>query len=128
MDITGLEGQRLVVVTASQFTHQSEAPVIDEVWLGFQAVTVNLGVDAHWELRLTTEGPRESYVMEELGSRVDVITSPDEVPFVRHIGKRLLRLVEEFDEVGQRMRLGFEFEDGTVIARSWGGDLQMAHA
>ncbi|GAA3473089.1 hypothetical protein [Nonomuraea roseola] len=129
MDVTALESQRLVAVTASQFTHRSDAPVIGEVWLGFDALTVNLGVASDWELRITPEEPGESYVMEELGSRVDVIIAPDEVPFVRHIGQRLLRLVEEFDEVsGQRMRLDFEFEDGTVIARSWGGDMQMAHA
>ncbi|MEV4802542.1 hypothetical protein AB0K18_21205 [Nonomuraea sp. NPDC049421] len=129
MDVTALENLRLAGVVASQFTHRSEAPVIGEVWLRFEALTVNLGVAADWELRIDPEEPGEGYVMEELGSRVDVITAPDEVPFVRYIGQRLRRLVEEFDDLsGQRMRMSFEFEDGAVIARSWGGDLQMTHA
>lgn len=67
--------------------------------------------------------------MEELGSRVDVIAASDDVVFVRYIGQRLRRLVEDVDEVsGQRMRMTFEFEDGAVIAQSCGGDLRMTHA
>ncbi|MGW4407255.1 hypothetical protein ACWEJ6_24740 [Nonomuraea sp. NPDC004702] len=129
MDVTALENLRLASVLASQFTHRSEPPVIGEVWLRFETLTVNLGVAADWELRIDPEEPGEGYVMEELGSRVDVITAPDEVSFVRYIGQRLRRLVEEFDDLsGQRMRMAFEFEDGAVIARSWGGDLQIAHA
>ncbi|MEV4218823.1 hypothetical protein [Nonomuraea sp. NPDC049725] len=129
MDVTALESLRLAGVVASQFTHRSEAPVIGEVWLRFETLTVNLGVAAGWELRIAPAEPGEGYVMEELGSRMDVITAPDDVPFVRYIGQRLRCLVEEFDDFsGQRMRMAFEFEGGAVIARSWGGDLQITHA
>lgn len=87
MDLAALENLRLASVVASQFTYRTEAPVIFEVWLTFETLTVNLRVAADWELRIAPEEPGESYVMEELGSRVDVITAPDEVPFVRYIGQ-----------------------------------------
>lgn len=66
--------------------------------------------------------------MEELGSRIDVIPAPREVPFTRHIGELLLRVVEQVDDedFGQCMEAEFAFEGGSVVARSYGGDLHMA--
>ncbi|MEV4060072.1 hypothetical protein [Nonomuraea dietziae] len=130
VDLSDLEGRRLVAVTAAQFTQESDPPVITEVWLQLESLVVNVYVASDWVLRVTPGVPGEGYVMEELGGRVDVISAPAEVPFVRHIGDRLLRVVEQFDDeaVGQCVEVEFAFERGCVIARSFGGDLYVAHA
>ncbi|MEV6868006.1 hypothetical protein AB0M44_44360 [Streptosporangium subroseum] len=47
---------------------------------------------------------------------------------MRHVGERLVRVVERFDsdDPTQRAEVEFAFDTGTVIARSFGGDLHLA--
>ncbi|WP_394301732.1 hypothetical protein [Sphaerimonospora cavernae] len=66
--------------------------------------------------------------MRELGSRVDIVPAPVEVPFVRHVGERLLRVAERFDveDSAQCVEAEFVFDTGSVLAHSFGGDLHLA--
>ncbi|QYC38388.1 hypothetical protein Nocox_03800 [Nonomuraea coxensis DSM 45129] len=68
--------------------------------------------------------------MDELGSRVDVVSAPDDVPFVRHIGERLVRAVERFGggvDGTERVGVEFVFDSGSVVAESWAGDLRLTN-
>ncbi|MEV7013750.1 hypothetical protein [Streptosporangium sp. NPDC051022] len=123
-----MERQRLVAVTAARSTDESGVSEVFEVWLHLEPVTVLVRVAADWTLRITSDEPGESYTMPEFGIRVDVIPAPDEVPFVRHIGERLVRVIERFDSryLTQRMGAEFVFDTGSVVAWSFGGDLHLA--
>ncbi|GAA3570892.1 hypothetical protein GCM10022419_059700 [Nonomuraea rosea] len=127
MDLASLAHERLVGVTVSQFVHGAAAPEVIEVWLHLESLTVGVRVAADWSFHITPCEPGESYVMEELGSRVDVVSAPEGVPFERHIGERLIRGVERFDEEEGTERVGaeFVFESGIVVAESFGGDLRL---
>ncbi|MEV7012275.1 hypothetical protein [Streptosporangium sp. NPDC051022] len=127
-DLSRVEHQRLVAVTAALFTHGSDDPELVDVWLHLESVTVMVCVAADWTLRITPDEPEESYTMPELGSRVDVVPAPDEVPFVRHVGERLVRVIERFDAeaFNQCMEAEFVFDTGSVAAWSFGGDLHLA--
>ncbi|MER6177801.1 hypothetical protein [Streptosporangium sp. NPDC001681] len=128
MDLSEVEHKRLTAVTAARFTHESEIPEILHVWLHLETAIVRVHVGPDWTFRITPDELEESYVMEELGSRVDVISAPREVPFVRHIGERLGRVTERFDDEDPAQCMGAEsvFETGSVLAWSFGGDLHMA--
>ncbi|MEV4094318.1 hypothetical protein [Streptosporangium saharense] len=128
MDLSRVEGQRLVTVIGALFVHGSDAPELTEVWLQLESVTLLVRVAADWQLRITPDEPEESYTMPELGSRVDVVPAPDGVPFVRHVGERLMRVVEWFDAEAydQFMEAEFVFDTGSVVAWSFGGDLHLA--
>ncbi|WP_311931919.1 hypothetical protein [Microbispora sp. H11081] len=127
MDLPSLEHQRLVAVTAALFTHESDAPELQHVWLHLEAIIVLVYVASDWALRITPSEPGDSYAMEGLGSRVDIVPAPAAVPFVRHIGERLVRVTEEFDTVDpvQCVEAEFVFDGGVVVARSFGGDLHL---
>ncbi|WP_186404618.1 hypothetical protein [[Actinomadura] parvosata] len=89
---------------------------------------VNVRVAADWSFQIKPGEPGPSYVMEEWGSRVDVVAALDDVPFVRHIGERLVRVVERFGggvDGSERVGAEFVFDSGSVVADSWGGDLRM---
>ncbi|MET7333346.1 hypothetical protein [Nonomuraea sp. NPDC005650] len=121
--------ERLIGVTVAQFVHEPDIPEVVDVWLLFESVTVGVMVAADWSFRIEPCVPGQSYVMEELGSRVDVISAPDDVPFVRHIGERLIRVVERFGggvDGTEQVGAEFVFDSGTVIAESFGGDLLMS--
>ncbi|GAA3077076.1 hypothetical protein [Streptosporangium carneum] len=128
VDLSRLERQRLVAVTAALFTDESDVSEVFEVWLHLESATVEVRVAADWTLRITPDEPGESYVMPEFGSRVDVVRAPDEVPFTRHVGERLVRVIERFDveAFGQCMEAEFVFGTGNVVAWSFGGDLHLA--
>ncbi|WP_432932160.1 hypothetical protein ACQPZZ_13800 [Microbispora sp. CA-135349] len=129
MDLSGLEGLRLAAVTAALFTHQSDAPELLHVWLHLETTTVVVRDTADWALRVTPDQPGESYIMEELGSRVDIVPAPAEVPFIRHVGERLVRVTKGFDteDPAQWVKAEFVFETGCVIAAAFGGDLHLRH-
>lgn len=128
MNLPSLEHQRLDAVTAALFTHRSDAPELQHVWLHLEAITVLVYVASDWALRITPSEPGKSYAMEELGSRVDIVPAPADVPFIRHIGERLVRVAEKFDTVdpAQCVEAKFVFDGGRVVARSFGGDLHLA--
>ncbi|MFC3983209.1 hypothetical protein [Streptosporangium jomthongense] len=90
-------------------------------------MTVLVRVASDWQLRITLDEPEESYTMPELGSRVDVVLAPNGVPFVRHVGERLVRVIERFDAEAydQCMEAEFVFDTGSVVAWSFGGDLHL---
>jgi hypothetical protein len=128
MDLAGLAGKRLIGVVAAQFMHGTDTPEAIEVWLHLESVIIGVGVAADWSFRIESGEPGQSYVMEELGSRIDVIPAPDDVPFLRHIGGRLIRVVERFGggvDGAERVGVEFVFDSGTVIAESWAGDLRL---
>ncbi|MBE3009165.1 hypothetical protein IL992_08150 [Microbispora sp. NEAU-D428] len=129
MDLSDLEGLRLVAVTAALFTHTSDAPELLHVWLHLETTTVVVRDTADWALHITPDEPGESYTMEELGSRVDIVPAPAEVPFVRHVGERLVRVTRGFDaeDPTQWVEAEFVFETGRVIAEAFGGDLRLRH-
>ncbi|WP_246645168.1 hypothetical protein [Nonomuraea ceibae] len=91
-------------------------------------MTVVVRVAADWTFRITPGEPGESYTMPELGSRVDIVPASAAVPFVRHVGERLVRVVEESDVEDPDRCVGaeFVFETGSVAAWSFGGDLHLA--
>lgn len=128
VDLSRVECQRLVAVTAALFTHGSDDPKLVDVWLHLESVTVIVRVAADWTLRIAPDEPQESYTMPELGSRVDVVPASEEVPFVRHVGERLVRVIERFDAeaFNQCMEAEFVFDTGSVVAWSFGGDLHLA--
>ncbi|MBG0830755.1 hypothetical protein HS041_23630 [Planomonospora sp. ID67723] len=127
VDLSSLERQRLVAVTAALFTHGIDAPELLHVWLHLESVTVVVRVTADWTLHITPDEPGESYTMPELGSRVDVVPTPADAPFVRHVGERLVRVVEGFDidQPAQRVQARFVFETGSVVAWSFEGGLHL---
>ncbi|WP_431931684.1 hypothetical protein [Nonomuraea jabiensis] len=128
MDLAGLAHKRLIGVVVAQFVHETDAPEVIDVWLRLEPVTIGVEVAADWSFRIERSEPGQSYVMEELGSRVDVVSAPDDVPFVRHIGERLVRVVERFGggvDGTERVGAEFVFDSGTVVAESFGGDLRM---
>ncbi|MFI7709298.1 hypothetical protein [Nonomuraea sp. NPDC049480] len=127
VDISNLERQRLVAVTTALFTHGSDDPELQHVWLHLEAVTILIRVAGDWTLRITPDEPRKSYTMPELGSRVDIVPAPAEVPFVRHVGERLVRVRERFDAEDPAQCVGaeFVFDTASVVARSFGGDLHL---
>ncbi|MBB5776914.1 hypothetical protein [Nonomuraea jabiensis] len=129
MDLAGLAHKRLIEVIVAQFVHKTDAPEVIDVWLRFESGTIGVEVAADWSFRIEPCEPGQSYVMEELGSRVDVISAPDDVPFVRHIGERLIRVVERFGggvDGTERVGAEFVFDSGAVVAESFGGDLRMS--
>ncbi|MEV4474703.1 hypothetical protein [Nonomuraea sp. NPDC049504] len=129
MDLAILTDKRLFGVVAAQFGHGAGAPEVIEVWLRLEAVVIGIGVASDWSFQIEPGEPGQSYVMEEWGSRVDVVSAPDSVPFVRHIGERLVRVVERFGggvDGTELMGAEFVFESGSVAADSWGGDLRLA--
>ncbi|WP_260614727.1 hypothetical protein [Microbispora sp. KK1-11] len=128
MELSDLEGLRLVSVTAALFTHRSDAPELLHVWLRLETTTVVVRDTADWALRITPDEPEESYAMEELGSRVDIVPAPAEVPFVRHVGERLVRVTKGFDaeDPARWVEAEFVFETGRVIAEAFGGDLRLS--
>ncbi len=130
VDLSSLERQRLVAVTAALFTHDSDAPELQHVWLHLEAMIVLVYVASDWALRITPDEPGESYTMEEFDSRVDIVPAPADVPFVRHIGERLVRVTEEFDimDPAQCVEAEFVFDTGCVAARSFSGDLHLTGA
>jgi hypothetical protein len=128
MDFAGLADKRLIGVVAAQFAHGTDTPEVIEVWLRLESLIIGVGVAADWSFRIESGGPGQSCVMEELGSRVDVISAPDDVPFVRHIDERLIGVVERFGggvDGAERVGVEFVFDSGTVIAESWAGDLRL---
>ncbi|MEU6409519.1 hypothetical protein [Microbispora sp. NPDC046933] len=129
MDLSALEGLRLIAVTAALFTHESDVPELLHVWLHLETATVVVRDTADWALRVTPDEPGESYTMEELSSRVDVVPAPAEVPFVRHVGERLVCVTKGFDAEDpiQWVEAEFVFETGRVIAEAFGGDLRLHH-
>ncbi|MDA0638221.1 hypothetical protein OUY22_32850 [Nonomuraea sp. MCN248] len=89
---------------------------------------IDIGVAADWSFRIEPGEPGQGYVMEELGSRVDVVSAPDDVPFVPHVGGRLIRVVERFGggvDGTERVGAEFVFDSGSVVAESWAGDLRL---
>ncbi|MEU1731358.1 hypothetical protein [Streptosporangium sp. NPDC020145] len=91
-------------------------------------MTVLVRVAADWTLQIAPDEPGESYTMPELGSRVDIVPVPDEVPFVRHVGERLVRVIERFDAEAydECIEAEFVFDTGSVVAWSFEGDLHLA--
>ncbi|MFF0572888.1 hypothetical protein [Streptosporangium saharense] len=128
MDPSRVEGQRLVAVIGALFVYGSDAPKLTEVWLRLESMTILVRVAADWTLRITPDEPEESYTMPEWDSRVDVVPASDEVPFVHHVGERLVRVVEGFDAEAydELMEAEFVFDTGSVVAWSFGGDLHLA--
>ncbi|MBB4917341.1 hypothetical protein FHS44_004449 [Streptosporangium saharense] len=128
MDLSRVEGQRLVAVIGALFVHGSDAPELSHVWLRLESVTLLVRVAADWTLRIEPDEPEESYTMPEWDSRVDVVPASDGVPFVRHVGERLVRVVEWFDveDHDELMEAEFVFDTGSVVAWSFGGDLHLA--
>ncbi|MFC0862702.1 hypothetical protein ACFHYQ_10380 [Sphaerimonospora cavernae] len=63
MDLSSLERQRLVAVTAALFTHESDVRELLHVWLHLEEATVRVHVAADWALRITRDEPGESYTM-----------------------------------------------------------------
>jgi hypothetical protein len=128
VDLSEVEHKRLTAVTAARFTQGAEVPEILHVWLHLETAIVRVHAGPDWTFQITPDDLEKSYVMEELGSRVDVIPAPREVPFVRHVGERLGRVTERFDDrdPAQCMGAEFVFEMGSVLAWSFGGDLHMA--
>ncbi|MFE0146238.1 hypothetical protein ACFWY5_03810 [Nonomuraea sp. NPDC059007] len=86
-----------------------------------------MDVRADWSLRVERSELRLGYAMEELGSRVDIDPASDEVPFARHVGERLVRVVERVDSDDTTERVGaeFVFDLGSVRAETFGGDLRL---
>ncbi|MET8869483.1 hypothetical protein ABZW11_41700 [Nonomuraea sp. NPDC004580] len=128
MDLAVLTDEHLVGVVAAQFVHGADAPEVIEVWLRLESVIVGVRVAADWSFQIAPDEPGQGYVLEEWGDRVDVVSAPDSVPFVRHIGERLVRVVERFCDGAngpEVMGAEFVFESGSVVAESWGGDLRL---
>ena len=126
MDLASLATKRLIEVVVAQFVHGTNVPEVIEVWLRLESVIIGVEVAADWSFQIEPGEPRQSYVMEELGSRVDVVSAPDDVPFVRHIGERLIRVVERCGggvDGTERVGAEFVFDSGTAAAETWGGDL-----
>ncbi|WP_020544814.1 hypothetical protein [Nonomuraea coxensis] len=117
-------------MVVAQFVHGSDAPEVIDVWLRLESVIIGIGVAADWSLVIEPDEPGQGYVMDELGSRVDVVSAPDDVPFVRHIGERLVRAVERFGggvDGTERVGVEFVFDSGSVVAESWAGDLRLTN-
>lgn len=128
MDLASLTDKRLIGVVVAQFVHGANAPEVIEVWLRLESLIIEIRVASDWSFRIEPGEPGQSYVMEELGSRVDVVSAPDDVPFIRHIGERLIRVVERFGggvDGTERVGAEFVFDSGSVVAESWAGDLRM---
>lgn len=130
MELSALEGLRLTAVTAALFTHESDAPELLHVWLHLETTTVVVRDTADWALCVVPDEPGDGYTMEELGSRVDIVPAPAEVPFIWHVGERLVQVSKGFDPDDPTQWVGAEFifETGRVIAQAFGGDLRLSHA
>ncbi|MEU8173649.1 hypothetical protein AB0C14_12290 [Microbispora hainanensis] len=130
MDLSALEGLCLTAVTAALFTHESDAPELLHVWLHLETTTVVVRDTADWALRIVPDEPGDGYTMEGLGCRVDIVPAPAEVPFVRHVGERLVQVSKGFDpeDPAQWVEAEFVFETGRVVAQAFGGDLRLSHA
>ncbi|MFG1859724.1 hypothetical protein [Microbispora bryophytorum] len=102
MDLSALEGLCLTAVTAALFIHESDAPELLHVWLHLETTTVVVRDTTDWALHIVPDEPGDGYTMEELGSRVDIVPAPAEVPFVRHVGERLVQVSRGFDPRGSR--------------------------
>ncbi|MFS1299741.1 hypothetical protein [Streptosporangium longisporum] len=128
VDFPSLERQRLMAVTAALFTHGADTPELLHLWLHLETVTVVVRVAADWTFHITPDEPGESYAMQELDSRVDMVPASAEVFFVRHVGDRLVHVVEKFDTEVPAQCVGAEFifETGSVVAQSFEGDLHLA--
>ncbi|MBT2226042.1 hypothetical protein KLK06_09265 [Nonomuraea sp. NEAU-A123] len=115
-------------MVVAQFVHGTNTPEVIDVWLRLESMIIGVEVAADWSFRIEPGEPGLNYVMEELGSRVDVTAAPDDIPLVRHIGERLIRVVERFGsgvDGAERVGAEFVFDSGTVVAESWAGDLRM---
>ncbi|MEU4227503.1 hypothetical protein AB0F17_24695 [Nonomuraea sp. NPDC026600] len=128
MDLAGLADKRLIGVVIAQLVRGTNTPEVIDVWLRLESVIIGVEVAADWSFRIERGEPGLNYAIEELGSRVDVIAAPDDIPFVGHIGERLIRVVERFGggvDGAERVGAEFVFDSGTVVAESWAGDLRM---
>ncbi|MFC6405038.1 hypothetical protein [Planobispora longispora] len=123
-----MEHQRLMAVAAALFVHGTDTPELLHLWLRLETVTVVVRVAADWTFHIAPDEPGESYTMPELGSRVDIVPASVEVSSARHVGERLVRVVEEFDAEDPDQGVGaeFVFETGSVVAWSFEGDLHLA--
>ncbi|GAA3440759.1 hypothetical protein Pve01_42100 [Planomonospora venezuelensis] len=110
------------------FTHGTDTPELLHVWLHLESVTVLVDVAPDWELRIRPDEPGESYAMPGLGSRVDIVPAPADVPFTWRVGEGLVHVMEKFDttDPAQRVEALFVFDGGSVVAWSFGGDLHLA--
>ncbi|MFC4591262.1 hypothetical protein [Sphaerisporangium corydalis] len=127
VNLSTLTRRRLVSVTVAQYIYRDDAPEVTDVWLHLEHLTIGVDVGADWSFRITPAEPGQGYTMDDLGARVEIVPAPGTVPFARYVGELLVGVEAWFDPDDPSDGVGaeFAFESGSVLAKSFGGELHL---